>query len=103
MRGGRDAKPQTTRVIAPSLPASPQRVARVVRTARRARRVGRCGLGVPSAVDRPRLSSSTARSAARLPPLPPPLRPRHPWPLAEPLSQRPELFADRSARPCDRA
>jgi hypothetical protein len=103
MRGGRDAKPQTARVIASSTSsiASASCASREdgeVRETRRSMQPCAC-----PAVDRPRLSSSTARSAARLPPLRPPLRPSHQWPLAEPLSPRPELFSDRSARPCSRA
>ena len=81
----------------------PLRVRRLSRSARRSSRVDRCGPHVGPRVDRPRLGSLAARSAALLPLLLPPLRPRPLWPLAEPPSSRQSASRSFGARPCDRA
>ena len=78
-------------------------VARLSRSSRRWRLVGRYEPRVRSAVGMPRLGPLAARSAARLPLPPPPLRPRTQWPLPERLRSRQGASSSVSARPCDRA
>ena len=78
------------------------KVARLSRSAGRSRRVGRYNRAVRPAVGWPRRGSLAARSTARLPLLPPPLRPRPLWPLAEPPSSRQSASSSFSTRPCDR-
>jgi hypothetical protein len=103
VRGGRDVKRQTARVIAssPSSVASASRAAREVGKTLGKRRPMQ--LSHVPCESRPRACSLAARSAVQWPHLPPPLRPSLLCPQARLPSSRQKQLADCSACPCDRA
>ena len=103
MRGGRDVKRQTARVIAssPSSVTSANCAAREVgKTLGKRRPMQLSHVPCESC---PRACSLAARSAVQWPHLPPPLRPSLLWPQARLPSSRQKQLADCSACPCDRA